>query len=42
MSALEMVIMLVFGVPIVVLCCAFLLCACYMQTMEDIRLSHIH
>lgn len=35
MSVLEMVIMVGFGVPIIVLCCAFALCASFMQMQED-------
>lgn len=37
MNALEMILMVGFGVPIVVLCCAFVICASYMQMKEDCR-----
>lgn len=35
MNMLEMMLMVGFGVPIVVLCCAFVICASYMQMKED-------
>ena len=35
MNVLEMLLMVGFGVPIVLLSCAFVLCAGYMQMKED-------
>lgn len=35
MNVLEVLLMVGFGVPIVVLSCAFVLCACYMQMKEN-------
>lgn len=35
MTLIEGVILFGFGVPIVVLCCAFVLCVGYMQMKED-------
>ncbi|MDO5299364.1 MAG: hypothetical protein Q4F18_08035 [Clostridia bacterium] len=35
MSTVEMALMLGFGVPIVLLCCAFVLCAGWMQIKEE-------
>ena len=37
MNVLELLLMVGFGVPIVVLCCAFVVCAGYMQMKEDMR-----
>ena len=35
MSLIQMVLLLVFGVPLVVTCMAFTLCAMWMQMRED-------
>lgn len=35
MSVVQMVLLLLFGVPLVVLCLAFALCAMWMQMRED-------
>lgn len=35
MSLIQMVLLLFFGVPLVVLCLAFTLCAIWMQMRED-------
>lgn len=35
MSLIQMVLLLVFGVPLVVACMAFTLCAMWMQMRED-------
>lgn len=35
MSVIQMVLLLVFGVPLVVACLAFTLCAMWMQMRED-------
>lgn len=39
MSALEMIILLGFGVPIAALSCAFVVMACRMQAKEEERLA---
>ena len=35
MSLIQMLLLLVFGVPLVVACMAFMLCAMWMQMRED-------
>ena len=39
MNVLELLLMVGFGVPIVVLCCAFVVCAGYMQMKEDMQIK---